>query len=135
MPLAAIPTIFHKLIMLNPPNSADLAGQSSPRKFHLALGVADLERTIADYSQRLGQEPDLVIPGEYALWRTAALNVSVRKTGDDATGTLRHLGWETDAAETFSSETDCNGIVWEQFTAAQQAQEIQALWPNVVYRP
>lgn len=105
------------------------------KKLHLALGVADIEATVSDYTQRFGQGPDLVIPGTYALWRTAHLNVSVRCTGNDEVGKLRHLGWETDDAESFTSETDCNGILWEHFTAKHQAQEIKEAWPDVAYEP
>ena len=105
------------------------------KKLHLALGVADIEATVSDYTKRFGQEPDLVIAGTYALWRTAHLNVSVRNTGSEEAGKLRHLGWETNNAEAFTSETDCNGIRWEQFTAEQQAQEIKEAWPDVEYEP
>ncbi|MBL4713954.1 MAG: hypothetical protein JKY64_05470 [Alcanivorax sp.] len=104
------------------------------QKLHLALGVADITATVADYTKRLGQEPDLVISGTYALWRTSQLNVSVRKTESEA-GKLRHLGWETDDAESFTSEIDCNGILWERFSARHQAQEIHEAWPDVLYEP
>lgn len=49
------------------------------KKLHLALAVADIEHTVADYTRCFGQEPDLVVPQTYALWRTAQLNVSVRQ--------------------------------------------------------
>lgn len=104
------------------------------RKLHLALGVDSIEATVKDYSQRFGQAPDLVVPGEYALWRTEQLNVSVRKNDVAGAGTLRHLGWEMDDAAAFTSDTDCNGIVWESFAAQHQAEEINELWPEVVYR-
>jgi hypothetical protein len=38
--------------------------------FHLALSVADGESPADEYTQRLGCRSDLLIPGEYALWRT-----------------------------------------------------------------
>ena len=100
------------------------------KKLHLALGVENLEATVADYSQRFGQPPTLVIPATYALWRTETLNISVRQVAAPQGGPLRHLGWEDDQAAEFSQDTDCNGIVWEHFTAAQQAAEIAALWPD-----
>ncbi|MEX0731086.1 MAG: hypothetical protein WED00_12245 [Aquisalimonadaceae bacterium] len=105
------------------------------RKLHLALGMADIENTVSDYTKRFGQEPDLVVPGTYALWRTAHLNVSVRKTGSEGAGKLRHLGWETDKADAFTSETDCNGFLWEHFTAEHQAEEIKEAWPDIAYEP
>ena len=99
------------------------------------MGVADIEATVSDYTRRFNQEPDLVIPDAYALWRTPQLNVSVRKTGDEEVGKLRHLGWEIDDADAFTSDTDCNGILWECFAAEHQAEEIREAWPDVVYEP
>ncbi len=105
------------------------------KRFHLALGVIDLAATIADYQVRLGQAPDLVIPHTYALWRTDHLNLSLRQLpapdpGQPAPAPLRHLGWEVDSTDSFTTTIDCNGIPWETFTAAQQRAEILALWPE-----
>ncbi|MEQ8264180.1 hypothetical protein [Pseudohaliea sp.] len=105
------------------------------RKLHIALATHDLPATIDDYSVRLGTPPCSVVHGEYALWRTASLNLSVRHDPDCAPGSLRHLGWEDSAATVFSEETDVNGITWECFSAAQQAEEINTLWPDANYRP
>lgn len=105
------------------------------KRLHLALGVHDIAATVADYTQRLGQAPDLVIPDTYALWRTEHLNLSVRQTDAAIAGNLRHLGWESDQTSTFTTEVDCNGIPWEYFTAQQQAAEIQAIWPEAMYEP
>lgn len=38
-------------------------------------------------------------------------------------------------APKFSQETDVNGIVWERFTAQQQADEINELWADAEYTP
>ena len=92
------------------------------RTLHLALAVSNIEQSVADYSARLGALPVAVVPGEYALWRTATLNLSIRKTSE-LSGTLRHLGWEDTGAKESSAETDCNGIIWENFAASHQAQE------------
>jgi hypothetical protein len=43
----------------------------------VALAVDDLEASIRDYSERLGAAPVAVVPGAYALWRTAHVNLSV----------------------------------------------------------
>ena len=99
------------------------------KRFHIALGVADIERSITDYTARLGAAPTRVIPGEYALWRTETLNVSIRRTPGPP-GQLRHLGWEDDSAPAFSESTDTNGIVWERFSTEQQDREIEAVWPS-----
>ena len=108
-----------------------------PRRFHIAFAVAGVDASIADYSERLGCEPEVVVAGEYALWRTAELNFSIRK----ATGAagfrhigFRHIGWEDAATEQSSEAVDLNGTVWERFSAAQQRQEIEALWPGATVK-
>lgn len=75
------------------------------------------------------------IPGPYAPWRASHLNVSARKMGSEEAGELRHLGWEQDDAEVFSSETGANGLLWERFTARHQAEDMIDAWPDVVYEP
>ena len=105
------------------------------KRFHLALSTADITATIIDYNKRLGFPPCVIIPGEYALWRNDCLNISVRLDTDCKPGELRHLGWETPAAAGFTETIDVNGITWEEFTAEQQAQEIEAIWPGTGYRP
>ena len=105
------------------------------RKLHLAISTANIEKTVTDYSIRLQEKPCLVIEGEYALWRTASLNVSVRHDASSKSGDLRHLGWEDPSAMAFDQDIDVNGITWERFTAQQQADEINALWPDVDYHP
>jgi hypothetical protein len=102
------------------------------KRFHIAIGVTDLSRSIADYSIRLGCKPCVVVPDEYALWRTDSLNFSIRVT-ETETGSVRHLGWEDPAASGFSSTNDVNGILWERFTAEQQADEIRELWPDAEF--
>jgi hypothetical protein len=105
------------------------------KKLHLAISTDNIEGTIADYSVRLGVKPCSLIPGEYALWRTESLNVSVRQDPACEAGALRHLGWEDPAASTFSQDVDVNGIVWERFTAQHQADEINEIWPAANYQP
>lgn len=102
-------------------------------RFHVALGTADVDATVVDYTARLGTAPTTHVPGEYALWRTGGLNLSIRRD-DVKPGTLRHLGWETPDAESFTTSTDVNGIVWERFTAEQQTAEIATLWPDAAAR-
>ena len=104
------------------------------RRFHIAFAVADIAGSVKDYTTRLGYDPVLVVEGEYALWRTPTLNLSIRKTSQGI-GTIRHLGWEDDQAPTFVTDIDSNGIFWEYFTAKHQAQEIREVWPDVHYDP
>jgi hypothetical protein len=89
------------------------------KRFHIALAVASLEQSIADYSRRLGQPPSAVVPGQYAMWRTDLLNFSINENPQRA-GQLRHVGFEDDAAEGYSSSVDVNGLEWELFPAAEQ---------------
>lgn len=105
------------------------------KKLHIAISTNNIEDTIKDYSARLESEPCSVVQGEYALWRTETLNVSIRHDTNCASGSLRHLGWEDSNASEFSEETDVNGIVWENFTAQQQANEINEFWPQANYEP
>lgn len=105
------------------------------KKLHIAISTAKIEETVADYSARLGVQPCSSIRGEYALWRTESLNVSIRQDPDCVPGTLRHLGWEDPAASAFTQDTDVNGIVWERFTAQHQADEINEIWPAANYQP
>ena len=62
------------------------------KRFHLALGVADVEASADDYSQRLGCRPDLLIPGKYAL----CCGVRMRSTFDPERGPRR--GWGSPGA-------------------------------------
>jgi len=105
------------------------------KKLHIAISTNKIEETIQDYSARLEMEPCSLVPGEYALWRTETLNVSIRQDPNCAPGILRHLGWEDPSAPEFSQETDINGIVWERFNAQHQADEINELWPKINYKP
>ncbi len=105
------------------------------KKLHIALSTDRIGQTIADYTARLGVPPCSRIDGEYALWRTATLNLSVRQDPDCAPGSLRHLGWEDPEATAFTRDTDVNGITWERFSASHQAAEINHLWPDANYVP
>ncbi len=105
------------------------------KKLHIAISTNKIEETIQDYSERLGMEPCSFVKGEYALWRTDSLNVSIRHDVSCTPGQLRHLGWEDNEASAFSEEKDVNGITWEKFTAQQQADEINELWPEANYKP
>ncbi|MEL6750310.1 MAG: hypothetical protein AAFO09_08535 [Pseudomonadota bacterium] len=105
------------------------------KKFHIAISTNKIELTIDDYNIRLGAKPCCYIPGKYALWHTDCLNVSVRQDYSCKCGTLRHLGWEDSSATESSEDTDINGIVWKRFSTQQQADEINAIWPESGYQP
>ncbi len=104
------------------------------RRFHIALGVKSLSDSIADYTQRLGVQPEVIVPGHYALWRTAEVNFSIRQLAKGEAPGLRHLGWEDGEAPVFTETRDCNGFLWEMFTEAQQRGEIRAYWPDAGFR-
>jgi catechol 2,3-dioxygenase-like lactoylglutathione lyase family enzyme len=97
------------------------------KRFHIALAVRDLDTSIADYSARLGQQPNAVVNGKYAMWRTDLLNFSINQNPDRA-GQLRHVGFEDDSAKGFTSTTDVNGIEWEHFSAAEQDARIVQMY-------
>ena len=103
------------------------------KKLHLAIATQDITATIEDYSDRLDAKPCLIVEGEYALWRTDTLNISVRRDDKFSPGSLRHLGWEDPTATAMSSSTDANGILWERFTKEQQAEEIREIWSDAEY--
>lgn len=105
------------------------------KKFHIAISTHDIEATVKDYSDRLQVKPCLVIPEEYALWRTETLNLSIRKNSSGSPGEVRHLGWEDAESSDLSTEIDVNGIVWERFSASAQAEEINEIWSDVNYQP
>ncbi len=105
------------------------------KKLHLAIATNDINATVTDYTARLGEPPCVVIANEYALWRTASLNLSIRQDPASQPGTLRHMGWEDPEAAEFFQAVDVNGIVWEHFAVQHQAEEINALWPDANYQP
>ena len=104
------------------------------KKIHIAVGVLDIPSSVKDYSHRLGCLPVVVIPNEYALWRTATINFSIRRDSKTP-GMLRHLGWEDLSVSEFTQEKDINGITWERFNAEHQAKEIKDTWPQSNYVP
>lgn len=103
------------------------------QKIHIAIGTSNIEASVQDYSARFGRSPEVVISGEYALWRTNAINFSIRKVSSQESGRLRHLGWEDATCQSFTTETDVNGIVWEHFSAELQEKEIKETWPGAAY--
>jgi catechol 2,3-dioxygenase-like lactoylglutathione lyase family enzyme len=104
------------------------------KRFHIALAVADLDASIADYSARLGQSPQAVVPGTYAMWRTEQLNFSINRQPEHA-GQLRHVGFEDDEAHGFTGAADVNGIAWENFSALAQELRIISTYGVPVHEP
>lgn len=104
-------------------------------RLHLAIATNQIAATIEDYTTRLGVPPCSVVSGEYALWRTETINLSVRQDDSCQPGELRHLGWEDESAIKFSQDVDVNGIVWERFNAQHQADEINETWSVANYVP
>jgi hypothetical protein len=66
--------------------------KKSVKRVSLVLGITDVESSAHDYSQRLGCRPDLPIPGKYVLWRSDAVNLSIRKVGHKRVGLAGGMG-------------------------------------------
>ena len=103
------------------------------KKIHLALATNSIEESIEDYTSRLGADPVVVVPNQYALWRTEEINLSIRKDDSCRPGELRHLGFEDSEVRAFTQTEDVNGVVWESFCAELQDQEITDIWPNAEF--
>ena len=97
------------------------------KRFHIALAVENLDSSITDYSLRLGQNPTVVVSGKYAMWRTDTLNFSINQIPDRA-GQLRHVGFEDESVQGFSSDYDTNGLEWELFSPQAQDQKIVEIY-------
>ena len=97
------------------------------KRFHIALAVASLDNSIEDYSLRLGQNPTVVVSDKYAMWRTDTLNFSINQIPDRA-GQLRHVGFEDESIQGFSSDYDTNGLEWELFSPQAQDQKIVEIY-------
>lgn len=108
--------------------------QPEIKRMHVALAVQDLEAAIEEFTERLGTEPVVVAGGEYALFLCGCLNLSISEIPGQA-GKLRHLGFEDTSSTAFTVDTDANGFMWERFTLAQQAEEINERWPGTDWTP
>ena len=101
------------------------------KRFHIAIAVRDLAESITDYSTRLGQQPNAIVEGKYAMWRTDLLNFSINQMPDGSqlkAGQLRHVGFEDDSVTGYSSTIDVNGIEWESFSQKEQDERIVAAY-------
>jgi hypothetical protein len=107
------------------------AGKTAMKRFHIALAVASLDASIEDYTRRLDQPPIAVVPGRYAMWRTDLLNFSINVMPDKS-GQLRHVGFEDDAVEGYSSSKDVNGLEWELFSVKEQDRRIVETYGEAV---
>jgi len=63
-----------------------------------------------------------------------ALNFSVNESTQRA-GQLRHLGFEDDAVEGYSSTLDVNGIEWESFSRKEQDERIVSIYGHSSAEP
>ncbi|BDM83317.1 hypothetical protein [Acaryochloris marina] len=105
------------------------------KRIHIAITTHDLVSTVQDYSARLGIQPCINVQLGYALRRTEIFNFSVRHDLTCDPEELRHMSCEDETAEASTSKTDCNGILWERFTAHHQGTEINQIWPHAQYVP
>jgi hypothetical protein len=96
------------------------------RRFHVALAVDHVDGVAADSAERLGESPVVSIAGEYALWRTSEINLSISKARPDEER-LRHVGFEDPEVETKTYSTDCSGLLWES-SSSHQDDEIASIF-------
>ena len=97
------------------------------RRIHIALAVASITDSVVDYPNRIGDRPNVVVTGKYAMWRTDQRNFSINEIPARA-DQLRHMGFEDDAADGFGSDTDVNGIMWELFSPDAQDEKIGQIY-------
>lgn len=66
------------------------------KRFHVHVGVADLDRSIAFYTGLFGEAPS-VIKSDYAKWmlENPRINFAISAQGPDASG-IGHLGLQVD---------------------------------------
>lgn len=95
------------------------------KRFHISIAVSDFAASVADYSNRLGCKPCMVVEGRYAMWKTDILNFTISCKEGQATGQVRHIGFEDDSVVGFHEKIDSNGIVWEYFSADTQMEEVK----------
>ena len=63
------------------------------KRFHIALGVSDMEASADDYWQRLGCRPDLLIPGKDALGAWMRSTCRFGKWPTKRVGLTGGMGW------------------------------------------
>ena len=97
------------------------------RRFHVALAVDDVDGVVREYTDLLGGPPVQEVPGEYALWRTAEINLSVSRAAQGE-GRLRHVGFEDSSVSEKTYATDSTGLLWELFSAEHQDAEIASIF-------
>ena len=102
------------------------------KRFHIALGVKDIEESVAFYTKKLGCDPVCVVENRYALFVNDFVNFSISLDKDNP-GKLRHVGIEDDFVTEFSSKFDINKIEWESFNKEQQIDEIKEKFNNVKF--
>ncbi|MFO0388692.1 MAG: hypothetical protein ACK502_03100 [Alphaproteobacteria bacterium] len=93
------------------------------KRFHISIAVSDFATSVADYSNRLGCKPVVLVEGRYALWKTDLLNFTISCKEGQQAGVVRHIGFEDAAERALREEKDVNGIVWEYFSSEAQMQE------------
>ena len=98
------------------------------KKIHISIGADNISESIKDYSKRFNLEPCKVVENKYALWRTDFMNFSI-SFDINKKGQLRHLGFEENV-ENFTTDKDCNDIMWESFSFQQQLKEIKEFYDN-----
>lgn len=100
-------------------------------RVHIAIGVSSLSESISFYEKKFSVSPELIIPHEYALFKTETMNISLRVVPENQIG-VRHVGVESMRFDSFTAEKDPSGVLWESFNEQAQYDEIEEIWPNSI---
>ena len=102
------------------------------KRFHVTLQVPDLQASIQEYCEILGQDPCCIIPGRLVLWRTGELNFLLRAKPKQRTAVLQ-FGWEFDYLENTQRFKDRNQLSWLFFSTGTQDAAINRLNTELEY--
>lgn len=88
------------------------------KRFHVHVGVADLDRSITFYSGLFGQQPSVIKP-DYAKWmlEDPRINFAISTKAETARG-IEHLGMQVEdaneLAEVYGRLRDAKGPILEE---------------------
>ncbi|MEM9423424.1 MAG: YbjN domain-containing protein [Spirochaetota bacterium] len=109
-----------------------ISPERQSKRFHITFQVPDLEQSVREYSEILGETPCCVIADRLALWRTGELNLLLRARPKQRMAVLQ-LGLEFDYLESTQRFKDCNQLSWLFFSTHIQDEAINRLNAKLEY--